>query len=303
VRNLVAAVRSCHEQIRQLVNRGPDDDLAQLKAHVDRHAAAVAKICRESNATPAALPKPSRNAYALLSFLAQDGNLEAHVDTVRRVAELVQADAGSDAKVDVEMTHFANIWQREQRGKHVKLRLNEVFVFADDRVLAALVDAAMRGHTAANRRILDEYQLSDAAVDVAAELDLSSAATPAMEAGAVYHLGEVFDRVNAQYFDSQIERPRLTWNQSVTYRSFGHYVFATDTVLLSVSLDRREVPSLVIDFIMYHELLHKKHGVTRSNQRRMAHTAAFRRDEKAFPRRDEAEAFLQKYSRKLRSRR
>jgi len=135
-----------------------------------------------------------------------------------------------------------------------------------------------------------------------AELALSTGEEPLREAGAVYHLGHVFSRVNRQYFDGAMDRPKLAWTCSVSYRSFGHYVFATDTVLLSASLDRPDVPKLVVDYIMFHELLHKKHGVKLHNRRRMTHTAAFRRDENRFERRSEADEFLKSYSRKLGSR-
>ncbi len=68
-------------------------------------------------------------------------------------------------------------------------------------------------------------------------------------------------------------------------------------VMLSVSLDDPSVPAFVVDFVMYHELLHKKHGVTLANGRRMAHTPAFRADELLFARDHEAFAHLKALAR------
>ena len=44
--------------------------------------------------------------------------------------------------------------------------------------------------------------------------------------------------------------------------------------------------------VMYHELLHKKHGITLVNGRRFAHTAAFRAEERLFVEYEQAERFL-----------
>ena len=65
-----------------------------------------------------------------------------------------------------------------------------------------------------------------------------------------------------------------------------------DTVMVSSSLDSADAPEFVVDFILYHELLHKKLGVSWRNGRAMAHTTAFRQAERLFPRHAEANAAL-----------
>jgi hypothetical protein len=54
------------------------------------------------------------------------------------------------------------------------------------------------------------------------------------------------------------------------------------------------VPEFVVDFIVYHELLHKKHGLRWSGSRAHAHTPEFRRDERRFPGMAEAERVLRR---------
>ena len=46
--------------------------------------------------------------------------------------------------------------------------------------------------------------------------------------------------------------------------------------------DSPEVSSTLVDYVMYHELLHKKHGAILVNGRRVAHSPAFRDDERRF---------------------
>jgi predicted metal-dependent hydrolase len=79
----------------------------------------------------------------------------------------------------------------------------------------------------------------------------------------------------------------------------GHYDFFRDLVMLSVTLDDPDVPDFVVDFVMYHELLHKVMGSKVVNGRRYAHTPAFREAERAFPRYEEAEAFLKATAREM----
>jgi len=52
--------------------------------------------------------------------------------------------------------------------------------------------------------------------------------------------------------------------------------------MMSVTLDDRAVPARVLDFVMYHELLHKKHGSLIVNGRRLAHSLAFREEERLY---------------------
>ena len=114
--------------------------------------------------------------------------------------------------------------------------------------------------------------------------------------GRHYDLEEVFRRVNADHFEGRLGRPVLAWNTVPARRKLGRYQFATDTVVLSRILDSPTVPTWVVDFIMYHELLHKSLGLRMTNGRQRAHTADFRQAEKAFPRYAEATAFIKRLS-------
>jgi predicted metal-dependent hydrolase len=98
--------------------------------------------------------------------------------------------------------------------------------------------------------------------------------------------------VNAVYFEGRMPKPALVWNRTLTARKFGHYQPVRDTVMVSVSLDDPKVPAYVVDFVMYHELLHKKHGVTTLNGRRLAHSPEFRADERRYAEYREAERLL-----------
>ena len=158
-------------------------------------------------------------------------------------------------------------------------------------LLAGLAFSRSRNKQRIMERILDEpYQT------IRAELE-SLGGIREQTAGVAYDLVDAFDRVNASYLGGQSARPRLTWSRILTGRKFGHYDSIHDTVMVSASLDRQEVPEYVVDYVVYHELLHKKHGARWSNGRRYVHTPKFKREENLFHRHTKAEAALSKLAR------
>jgi hypothetical protein len=108
-------------------------------------------------------------------------------------------------------------------------------------------------------------------------------------AGKHFDLNEIFDRVNARYFGGQIKRPKLHWSKILTHRKFGHYDWVHDSIMLSRSMDCASVPAYVVEFVMYHELLHKVLGLKWTGSRNYAHTGEFYQREKQFAEFEEAE--------------
>jgi len=129
--------------------------------------------------------------------------------------------------------------------------------------------------------------------DIQAELEALSGIED-QTAGVHRDLAASFDRVNERYFGGGMDRPRLTWSRSFTGRKFGHYDFVRDAIMISCSLDRACVPEPALDFVMYHELLHKELGESWANGRATAHTPEFKRRERLFDGFREAEGTLKR---------
>ncbi len=89
-----------------------------------------------------------------------------------------------------------------------------------------------------------------------------------------------FVRVNAQFFDHRLEKPNVQWGQN-SFHKIAHYNFHTDTVTVSSLL--RDARPDILDYVMYHELLHKHHQFEHGKGRSRFHTREFRGDEKLFP--------------------
>ena len=116
--------------------------------------------------------------------------------------------------------------------------------------------------------------------------------------GQVYDLERIFARLNRRYFDGEIEKPGLTWSQRPAKSILGHHDAAHDTITISKTLDSREVPEWFVEYIVFHEMLHIKHPARIVNGRRYYHTAAFRAEEKSFPRYRHAQEWLDHVVRK-----
>ena len=110
--------------------------------------------------------------------------------------------------------------------------------------------------------------------------------------GNNFHLEEIFDELNLRYFGGQLERPRLSWSRTAARASLGHYDPAHSAIVVSRLLDRADVPRFLVEYLLYHEMLHIKHPVVHQRSRRCFHPAEFRAEEKQFPHYREAKRLL-----------
>jgi hypothetical protein len=110
-------------------------------------------------------------------------------------------------------------------------------------------------------------------------------------------LEESFKRVNERYFYGLIEQPNLSWG-SDSIRKLGSYDYQSDEI--TISLMFKNTPLEILDYIMYHEMLHKKHKFHNKSGRNYHHTTRFKTDEKAFENSQQVEKEIAKICRKAR---
>lgn len=96
-----------------------------------------------------------------------------------------------------------------------------------------------------------------------------------------------FHRVNEAFFAGMLDMPNLVVSEGL--RTLGHYDFGTDTVSITKHVLGEQD---CLDYVMYHELLHKKFKYRHKNGRSYHHTSEFRRKEREFPGADEIEKKL-----------
>ena len=120
------------------------------------------------------------------------------------------------------------------------------------------------------------------------------------EAGRHYSLGDIYRELNSAYFNNQIEIARIGWGLRRSRKRMGHYDPAHHTITLSPVLDAPAVPVFVVQYIVYHEMLHAVFENSRTRGRKRHHHAEFRRAERAFPHFARATKFLGEYCSRLR---
>ncbi|HUK26073.1 MAG TPA: hypothetical protein VLV49_15930 [Terriglobales bacterium] len=112
--------------------------------------------------------------------------------------------------------------------------------------------------------------------------------------GHCYHLETIFDELNARFFHGLLGRPQMSWSQNEARRMLGHYDPAHNAIIVSSALDSPRVPRYVVEYLVYHEMLHLKHPVKLRGSRRCVHSAEFMTEERLFPHSEKAKAFLRR---------
>lgn len=90
------------------------------------------------------------------------------------------------------------------------------------------------------------------------------------------------------------QAPDITWSLEHSKRVLAWYDSAFHKIVVNSKLDRRGVPEYVIDYLVFHELLHVKYPTTFKDEtlRRCVHSREFKQDEKQFVMYDLAEQWL-----------
>lgn len=114
--------------------------------------------------------------------------------------------------------------------------------------------------------------------------------------GQCHDLNVIFRRVNRRYFGGELEKPVLSWSPKRSRSQLGYHDRHLNLVVLSRWLDKKSVPDMVLDYIMYHELLHIVVPPEPRNGRRVVHSREFKRREQEYEYYDAAIRWLKRPS-------
>ena len=111
-------------------------------------------------------------------------------------------------------------------------------------------------------------------------------------------LEESFNKVNDSYFNGMIDLPNLRWGDESTNK-LGSYEYGSDTITIS-SIFKNIHKTELLDYVMYHEMLHKKFKFQSKNGRNLHHSPDFKKMESGFENRDLIEKEISNLARKHR---
>ena len=201
----------------------------------------------------------------------------------------------------IEFFAFANVNNtiRLREGK-LLVRLSDLLEGAPETILRAIAHILLakmyrkpidRGHAARYRKYLGSHELVRKAHLVR---QMRGRKMLRSARGHFYDLDAIFEDLNTRFFHGLMARPRMSWSQTKTRRILGHYDPAHNAIIISRIFDHPGVPQFVLEYIVYHEMLHLKHPVKLRGSRRCVHSSEFQAEEKLFPRVDQANAFLKR---------
>ena len=226
----------------------------------------------------------------------REGLLEIFQETLSELRP-----GASVPELKIEFFAFANINNtiRLRNGK-LLVRLSDLLEGAPETVLRAIAHILLakmyrrpidRGQAARYRKYVASHEIvrkEHLVRQMRGRKRLRSAR------GHFYDLDAVFEDLNTRFFHGLMARPRMSWSQTKTRRILGHYDPAHNAIIISRVFDHLAVPRYVLEYIVYHEMLHLKHPVKLRGSRRCVHSAEFQAEERLFPQVNEANAFLKR---------
>jgi predicted metal-dependent hydrolase len=226
----------------------------------------------------------------------REGLLEIFQDTYRELRP-----GYSVPELKIEFFAFANVNNtiRLREGR-LLVRLSDLLEGAPETVLRAIAHILLakmyrkpihRGEAARYRKYVASHEIVRKTHLLRQMRGRKRLHSPR---GYFYDLDTVFEELNKRFFHGLMARPRMSWSQTKTRRILGHYDPAHNAIIISRVFDHPQVPAFVLEYIVYHEMLHLKHPVRLRGSRRCVHSAEFQAEEKLFPQVAEANAFLKR---------
>lgn len=209
-------------------------------------------------------------------------------------------------EVQVEFYPYVNVNSkiRSSNGK-VFVRIAELLNNAPldvHKALAYILVAKLLGKQVPSkarsfyRQFLDNEDFQDKAIEHKRQNGRKVITSPK---GDFFDLENIFNKLNSIYFQDEISKPTLSWSKRRTYRRLGHHDPVHNAIIISKSLDEKNVPKFVVEYVMYHEMLHIKHPAIQQNGRRCVHTSIFKRDEEKFKHFNKAERWIEENALKI----
>src|SRR5581483_6267609 len=214
-----------------------------------------------------------------------------HLQTIfeESFRELRPRTAVPELRIDFFRFASVNNTIRLREGR-LLVRISDLLQGAPDSVLRAIAHILLakmyrkpidREHATRYRRYVSTHHMSEKAHLVRQMRGRKRITTPR---GHVYHLEEIFEDLNLKYFHGLMARPLMTWSTERARNRLGHYDPAHNAIVVSSVFDHPRVPRYVVEYIVYHEMLHLKHPVKLRGSRRCVHPAEFQTEEKLFER-------------------
>jgi len=79
--------------------------------------------------------------------------------------------------------------------------------------------------------------------------------------GQHFDLTPLFDKLNVEYFGSQLANISLGWSFRKSRRILGHFDPSHSSITISRIFDDLKVPETIVSYILFHEMLHAQFSI------------------------------------------
>lgn len=110
--------------------------------------------------------------------------------------------------------------------------------------------------------------------------------------GRQFDLLPIFQGLNRTYFDDQIEVAGVGWTLRPIERKLAYFRPDARTIWVNRALDHPGTPVFLLEYLLYHEMLHALIPPRPSGKRLLYHHRQFREMERAFPHYELAHRYL-----------
>lgn len=172
--------------------------------------------------------------------------------------------------------------RRQKEGYGV--RVHRMFAVADARIVRHLAKYIVHNDPRSSAALGDFIRVHDGVIK---DQPRQRRPLKIRTQGRVHDLQRIFDHLNAHSFRGKIGA-RITWGTAPrrdgSRRSIkmGSYSVEDRVIRIHPALDQESVPEYFVAWIVFHEMLHDKHGATEKGGRRCYHTRAFMDEERSF---------------------
>jgi predicted metal-dependent hydrolase len=189
---------------------------------------------------------------------------------------------GKSLRLTLTSNHYNIVAVRREPAAYA-VRVHQIFSGAEPRLVRALARYVVHNDRRASGVIGEFIERHEKIISQAPRRPRQVKLRPA---GRFHDLQDIFDRLNRRYFEGKLQA-RITWGPAAfrpQQRSIKMGSFTVEDRIIRVhpALDRPEVPSFFVDWIVFHEMLHGRHEIRRSGNRRCFHPPEFLAEEREF---------------------
>ncbi|MFH1653396.1 MAG: hypothetical protein ABIE74_05010 [Pseudomonadota bacterium] len=177
-----------------------------------------------------------------------------------------------------------------------KIKLDEVFLYADEAVLSAVAKyASCKDRLAGN--IINDFFVANRQL-ISGDLRKERALK---KDGKYFDLDEIYERLNVAFFESHVDA-KIGWGRRPAQKrrirtiQLGSYCAREKLITIHRHLDRDEVPLFVVESVVFHEMCHQlaPRADAHKNGRRSHHPKVFKNMEREYPQFKEAHLWIKK---------